>query len=181
MLSHEKVNDETGRPMHKSWGNAIWFDDAVESMGADVMRWMYATQTPAQNLSFGYGPAEQVKRRLLTLWNSYAFFVTYARIDDYRPSYGMLASGPEGDALQPLDRWLLARTQQMVEECRAALDAYDSPRLVRAVESQIDDQSTGTSGSPAGASGRTRTTPASARRTTRCGTHWCSCVVPWRR
>ena len=142
VLSHEKVNDETGRPMHKSWGNAIWFDDAVESMGADVMRWMYANQTPGQNLNFGYGPADQVKRRLLTLWNSYAFFVTYARIDDYRPSYGMLASGPEGDALQPLDRWLLARTQQMVEECRAALDAYDSPRLVRAVESQIDDLST---------------------------------------
>jgi isoleucyl-tRNA synthetase len=142
VLSHEKVNDETGRPMHKSWGNAIWFDDAVESMGADVMRWMYANQTPGQNLSFGYGPADQVKRRLLTLWNSYAFFVTYARIDDYRPSYGMLASGPEGDALQPLDRWLLARTQQMVEECRAALDAYDSPRLVRAVEAQIEDLST---------------------------------------
>ena len=142
VLSHEKVNDETGRPMHKSWGNAIWFDDAVESMGADVMRWMYANQTPGQNLSFGYGPADQVKRRLLTLWNSYAFFVTYARIDDYRPSYGMLASGPEGEALQPLDRWLLARTQQMVEECRAALDAYDSPRLVRAVEAQIDDLST---------------------------------------
>ena len=141
-VAHEKVNDETGRPMHKSWGNAIWFDDAVESMGADVMRWMYANQTPGQNLSFGYGPADQVKRRLLTLWNSYAFFVTYARIDDYRPSYEMLASGPEGDALQPLDRWLLARTQQMVEECRAALDAYDSPRLVRAVEAQIDDQST---------------------------------------
>ena len=128
VLSHEKVNDETGRPMHKSWGNAIWFDDAVESMGADVMRWMYANQTPGQNLSFGYGPADQVKRRLLTLWNSYAFFVTYARIDDYRPSYGMLASGPEGDALQPLDRWLLARTQQMVEECRADRRSVDVVR-----------------------------------------------------
>ena len=42
VLCYEKVNDETGRPMHKSWGNAIWFDDAVEQMGADVMRWMFA-------------------------------------------------------------------------------------------------------------------------------------------
>src|SRR4029079_15341234 len=89
-----------------------------------------------------YGPADQVKRRLRTLWNSYAFFVTYARIDDYRPSYGMLASGPEGDALQPLDRRLLARTPQTGEECREVTDAYDSPRLVRAVEAQLEDLST---------------------------------------
>ena len=60
MLTYEKVNDETGRPMHKSWGNAIWFEDAIEDMGADVMRWMYAGQQPAQNLNFGYGPAGEV-------------------------------------------------------------------------------------------------------------------------
>ena len=42
VLAYEKLNDETGRPMHKCWGNAIWFDDAVEKMGADVMRWLYA-------------------------------------------------------------------------------------------------------------------------------------------
>ena len=59
VLAYEKVNDETGRPMHKSWGNAIWFDDAIEEMGADVMRWMYAAQPPAQNLNFGYGPASR--------------------------------------------------------------------------------------------------------------------------
>ncbi len=46
VLTYEKVNDETGRPMHKSWGNAIWFEDAIEDMGADVMRWMYAGQQP---------------------------------------------------------------------------------------------------------------------------------------
>ena len=83
MLCYEKVNDETGRPMHKSWGNAIWFDDAVEKMGADVMRWMFAAQTPSQNLNFGYGPANEVKRRLLTLWNTYNFFVLYAVPDGY--------------------------------------------------------------------------------------------------
>src|SRR4051794_2003901 len=141
VLTYEKVNDETGRPMHKSWGNAIWFDDAVETMGADVMRWMYAGQTPSQNLNFGYGPAEQVKRRLLTLWNTYAFFVTYASIDAYEPRAALLEDGPDGEALRPLDRWLLALTQQLVGECRSALDAYDSPRLVRAVEGYVDDLS----------------------------------------
>jgi isoleucyl-tRNA synthetase len=127
--------------MHKSWGNAIWFDDAVEKMGADVMRWMFAAQTPSQNMNFGYGPANEVKRRLLTLWNTYNFFVLYAVPDGYQPQYAALERGPDLAAARPLDRWLVAATQQLVGECRAALDAYDSPRLVRAVEAHVDDLS----------------------------------------
>jgi isoleucyl-tRNA synthetase len=141
VLCYEKVNDETGRPMHKSWGNAIWFDDAVEQMGADVMRWSFAGQTPSQNMNFGYGPANEVKRRLLTLWNTYNFFVLYASIDDFQPRYEALADGPDTSAARPLDRWLIAVTQSLIGECRAALDAYDSPRLVRAVEAYVDDLS----------------------------------------
>jgi isoleucyl-tRNA synthetase len=141
VLCYEKVNDETGRPMHKSWGNAIWFDDAVEQMGADVMRWSFAGQTPSQNMNFGYGPANEVKRRLLTLWNTYNFFVLYASIDDFQPRYEALADGPDASAARPLDRWLTAVTQSLIAECRAALDAYDSPRLVRAVEAHVDDLS----------------------------------------
>ena len=49
-------------------------------MGADVMRWMYCEQVPSQNLNFGYGPAHEIKRRLLTLWNSVKFFVDYANV-----------------------------------------------------------------------------------------------------
>jgi isoleucyl-tRNA synthetase len=141
VLAYEKVNDETGRPMHKSWGNAIWFDDAIENMGADVMRWMYAAQTPAQNLNFGYGPANEVKRRLLTLWNTYAFFVLYANVDGFTPRYETLTKGPERDIARPIDRWVAAVTQDLVRDCRAALDAYDSPRLVRTVEAYVDDLS----------------------------------------
>ncbi|HUZ83411.1 MAG TPA: DUF5915 domain-containing protein, partial [Gaiellales bacterium] len=137
VLVHERVNDENGRPMHKSWGNAIWFDDAIEEMGADVMRWMYAAQTPGQNLNFGYGPAAAVKARLLTLWNSYAFFAGYARIEDFTPRYVCLTGGPQ--TARPLDRWLVAVTQDLVAECRDALDCYDSPRLVRAFERYVRD------------------------------------------
>jgi isoleucyl-tRNA synthetase len=139
VLTYEKVNDETGRPMHKSWGNAIWFEDAVESMGADVMRWMYAGQNPAQNLSFGYGPARDVKQRLLKLWNSYRFFVTYANADAYRPDYALLADGPRG--ARPLDRWLAAAVQRLVADSRDAFDGYDSPRLVRAFEVHLEELS----------------------------------------
>jgi len=141
VLTYEKVNDETGRPMHKSWGNAIWFEDAIEDMGADVMRWMYAGQAPAQNLNFGYGPAGEVKRELLTLWNTYSFFVLYANIEGYTPDYGLLERGPDPATARPLDRWLAARTQLLVGECRGALDAWESPRVVRAFEAFVDDVS----------------------------------------
>ena len=107
VLTYEKVNDETGHPMHKSWGNAIWFGDAIEDMGADVMRWMYAGQPPAQNLNFGYGPAGEVKRNLLRLWNTYSFFVLYANIEGFTPDYALLRHRPRpggGAAARPLAR-----------------------------------------------------------------------------
>ena len=86
-LTYENVVDETGREMHKSWGNAIDLDDALERMGADTMRWLYCSQNPAQELRFGYGLAEEVKRRFLTFWNSVKFFVDYANIVGFRPSW----------------------------------------------------------------------------------------------
>ncbi|MPZ15081.1 MAG: isoleucine--tRNA ligase [Chloroflexi bacterium] len=85
LLTYEKLLDETGRPMHKSLGNAIWFDEAAERMGADVMRWLYAGQSLQNNLLFGYGPAEAVRRDLLTLWNVYSFYVTYAETEQFVP------------------------------------------------------------------------------------------------
>jgi len=83
---YEKVHDEQGRPMHKSHGNAIWFDEAVEKMGADVMRWIYAGSNIQNNLNFGFSKGDDVVRNLLTLWNVYSFFVTYALVDEWKPS-----------------------------------------------------------------------------------------------
>ena len=139
VLGYEKVHDETGRPMHKSWGNAIWFDDAVDKMGADVMRWLFAGQNPAQNISFGYGPATEVRRRLLTLWNSYRFLVQYAEIDGFVPTYADLETGPP--AATPLDRWIVARAQAVTAAATAALDDYATPPYTREVEAFVDDLS----------------------------------------
>lgn len=72
VLAYARVNAADGQEMHRSRGNAIWFDDAVPEVGADAMRWLYASQPPARDLRFGYGPARQAARRFLTLWNSYA-------------------------------------------------------------------------------------------------------------
>ena len=134
VLTYEKVYDERGRPMHKSTGNMIELSDALERMGADVARWLYCAQTPSQPLRFGYGLADDVKRRLLTLWNSATFFLTYAGIESFDPSRG-------GGEVRPLDRWLAARTAQLVREATAEYERFWTPGIVSAFEAYVEDLS----------------------------------------
>jgi isoleucyl-tRNA synthetase len=140
VLAHEQVLDEHGREMHGSWGNTIDPNDAFERIGADVMRWMYCEQQPTQPVRFGYGPAGTIKRRLLTLWNSVRFLVDYGNVAGWRPSYADLDGGPDGE-LTPLDRWLVSRTAQAVEEVEAAYERFSTPAVVQAFESFVDDLS----------------------------------------
>jgi isoleucyl-tRNA synthetase len=139
VLGYEKMLDEHGREMHGSWGNMIEADDAFERMGADVMRWQFCAQPPNQNLLFGYGPGHEIRRKLLTLWNSVSFFVEYANIQGFRPSAGDLSRSPE--ARRPLDRWLVARTGRLVEEATAAYEASLTVSVIRAFDAFVDDLS----------------------------------------
>jgi isoleucyl-tRNA synthetase len=139
VLTYEKLLDQTGREMHRSWGNSIDANDAFERMGADVMRWQFCETSPSQNLKFGYGPAGNVKRRLLTLWNSCSFLVTYANIEGFEPAYEDLIAGPP--TAQPLDRWVIARTRQLVADATAGYDRYRSPEVTRVFEEFVDDLS----------------------------------------
>ncbi|HEX6701772.1 MAG TPA: isoleucine--tRNA ligase [Gaiellaceae bacterium] len=141
VLTYEKLRDETGREMHKSWGNAIEANEAMERMGADVMRFMYAEHVPSHDLNFGYGPAEEVKRRLLTLWNSIRFLVDYGNIEDFQPRLEDLEQGPTDAELESLDRWLLARTRQLVAEVGDAYDRYWTPDVTTAFEEFVKDVS----------------------------------------
>ena len=89
-------------------------------MGADVMRWQYCAQPPDRNLLFGFGPAHEIKRKLLTFWHSVKFLVDYGNIEGFEPTWAALE--PAGD-LRPLDRWLVERTKQLVAEATAAYEA----------------------------------------------------------
>jgi isoleucyl-tRNA synthetase len=140
VLAYEKLRDETGREMHKSWGNAIDSAEAMERMGADVMRFLYCDHPPQQNLNFGYGPANEVKRELLTFWNSVSFLVMYARIENWAPARGLLDDGPGGQ-LEPLDRWIVARTQALVVEATDGLERFWTPSVTEAFRSFTDDLS----------------------------------------
>ena len=138
LFSYALVRDEDGEEMHKSAGNSIPFDEAAEQIGADVMRWMYAAANPAVNLNFGYGPGHEVVRRFfLPLWNTYGFFVTYARLDGWTPGQ---TDGADG-ARTLLDRWILSRLDGVVGEVGRALDGYDAMRATRAVEAFVEDLS----------------------------------------
>ncbi len=88
IFGYALVFGEDGRPMHKSWGNAIDFDEAAERMGVDVMRWLFAKARPEENINFGWHAADEARRELLVLWNVYAFFVTYARLAGWSPGAG---------------------------------------------------------------------------------------------
>ena len=103
-LGYEKMLDEHGREMHGSWGNLIPAEDAFSRMGADVMRWQFCTQPPDRNLLFGYGPAHEIKRRLLTLWNSVRFLCDYGNIEGFEPRYAdsRRARGRGADAARPV-------------------------------------------------------------------------------
>jgi len=126
--------------MHSSWGNTIDAPDAFARMGADVMRWQYCSQPPNQNLLFGFGPAHEIQRRLLTLWNSCKFLVDYANIDGWEPEWADLEGGPNVE-LEPLDRWLVERTHALVSEATEAYESWLTVDVVRAYEAFVDDVS----------------------------------------
>jgi isoleucyl-tRNA synthetase len=117
-LGHGQVLAEDGREMHKSWGNAIWFDDAAEKMGADVIRWINASAKPENNLLFGYSKAKEVRRLFfMTFLNIYNFFYQYANLDKWTPKQ-------QPKHLYPIDRWILGKLDQTVEKVTKYLDAY---------------------------------------------------------
>ena len=133
VFSYALMRDEKGEEMHKSKGNAIWFDEAAEEIGVDAMRWLFSRANPDANLNFGYHIADDVRRRfILPLWNSYAFFATYAALDRFDPQ------APENQVplaeRSVLDRWILSQLHQLVAEVRGALDDYAPDRAARAIE-----------------------------------------------
>jgi isoleucyl-tRNA synthetase len=127
---------EDGREMHKSWGNSIEFNEAADKMGVDVMRWMYCDHKPEKDLMFGYQKADEVRRQfLIPLWNVYSFFATYARIDGWMPDSKRKA------AYSVLDRWILSRLQELVQEVSNRLEKYEPNQATAVVGKFVDDLS----------------------------------------
>ena len=133
---------EDGRPMHKSSGNAIEFDEAAERMGVDVMRWMFTKARPEENILFGWHAADEARRELLILWNVYSFFVTYARLAGWTPKAGIddvIAAAPSWPAM---DHWILSRAAGLADDVAKDLGDFDAVAATREISTFIDDLST---------------------------------------
>ncbi|NOX61496.1 MAG: isoleucine--tRNA ligase [Chloroflexi bacterium] len=135
---------EDGREMHKSWGNAIEFNEAADKMGVDVMRWIYCNHKPENNLLFGYHRADDARRQvLIPLWNVYNFFVTYARLDGWTPDQNgfdpAFPEGPTPQANNPLDRWILARLNQVTAKVTDDLENSDYFGATLAIADLLED------------------------------------------
>jgi isoleucyl-tRNA synthetase len=137
LVGYALVKDEKGEEMHKSKGNAIWFDDAADSMGADVMRWIYSKQTLTSNLNFGPTVADQTKRKFFrTWWNVYSFFVQYANADGFDPKTPPVPFAERPD----IDRWLLTRLNTLLGEMKH-IGEFDAATAARAAEDFVEDLS----------------------------------------
>jgi isoleucyl-tRNA synthetase len=141
LLGHALVRDARGEEMHKSKGNSIAFDEAAEVFGAEVMRYIYAEQKTAQNLNFpdlhpaanaGQTIDGEARRKLLTFWNCYSFFVMYATADNWKPG------GEKVPVTNELDRWVLSKLQRLIVAARTAFDNYEHFRLIEAFQ-DFDD------------------------------------------
>jgi isoleucyl-tRNA synthetase len=137
LLGHATVRDEKGEEMHKSKGNAIPFEEAAEKMGADLMRWMFCRNNPANNINFGYGPADEVRNRFIfKLWNTYAFFCNYARLDGFHPSTPAVPVSERPD----IDRWILSDLQLLIRTARQRFEDYDVMGFCLAAEDFVAEK-----------------------------------------
>lgn len=137
LLGHALVRDARGEEMHKSKGNSIAFDEAAEALGAEVMRYIYTEQKTAQNLNFpDLHPAGNVaqtidgeaRRKLLTFWNCYSFFVMYAGADAWKPG------GKPLPVTNELDRWVLSKLQRLVAEANSAFQNFENYHVTEAFQ-----------------------------------------------
>lgn len=140
VLGFASMLGEDGRPMHKSWGNSIEFNEGADKIGVDVMRWMFVTQNPENNLLFGYKKADETRRKFhLMLWNVYNFFLTYREVDGWQPSQ---TSDIRHQTLgNVLDRWIISRYNNCLSLTTKSLEEYDAQKASLEIENFVSDLS----------------------------------------
>ncbi len=137
VLGH--VQDENGQKMSKSKGNAVDPFDALETYGADAIRWYFYTNSAPwlPNRFHGKAVIEGQRKFMGTLWNTYAFYVLYANIDKFNPMNYSL----KDCKLSIMDKWLLSRMNSMINDVDTCLENYKIPEACKALEAFVDDMS----------------------------------------
>ena len=137
VLGH--VQEENGQKMSKSKGNAVDPFDALQTHGADAIRWyFYSNSAPwLPNRFYDKAVTEGQRKFLGTIWNTYAFFVLYANIDNFDATKYKL----EYDKLSVMDKWILSKVNSLVKSVDAYLNDYKIPETTRVLEEFVDDLS----------------------------------------
>ena len=137
VLGH--VQDENGQKMSKSKGNAVDPFEALQTYGADAIRWYFYTNSAPwlPNRFHGKAVIEGQRKFMGTLWNTYAFYVLYANIDKFDPSKYNLADCK----LSVMDKWLLSRMNTMVKDVDSCLENYKIPEAAKALDTFVDELS----------------------------------------
>ncbi len=132
------ILDSAGEKMSKSKGNVVKPEEVLATSGADAVRWyMYTSSPPGNVRRFSKELVEEVVRKfLLTLWNTYSFFVTYANIDKFNP-----ATVANVECRPELDRWILSELNQLIDGVTRSLDGYDATAAGRKIEEFVDNLS----------------------------------------
>jgi len=131
------ILDAKGEKMSKAKGNVIEPSAVIDKYGADALRWYFFTSSPPGNVRrFSADMVSEVTRRfLLTLWNTYSFFINYANIDRFTPGAEGVLSHSE------LDHWIISELNQLIADVDAGLENYDPTGAGRKIESFVDDLS----------------------------------------
>lgn len=138
VLGFATLLGEDGRPMHKSWGNAIDFNQGAEKIGVDVMRWMFSLQNPQQNILFGYKRADEVRRKFhLLLWNVYNFFLIFASADQWK----VKLTDNQPTSSHVLDKWILSRLNHLIDSVERNLTDYNCFLAAKKIENFVTDLS----------------------------------------
>lgn len=134
VVTNGMVVAEDGSKFSKT-GFMIKFDEAAEKIGADTVRYLYASAPNTNDVRFGYNLGDEARRKMLGFWNIYTFFETYAQLDkpnfaEYKVDFG---------ALTPIDKWLVVRTNEFLKKATANMDEYKSYALIKDFEVFVDD------------------------------------------
>ncbi|MFX1536296.1 MAG: isoleucine--tRNA ligase [Promethearchaeota archaeon] len=133
VVVYEEVRNENGSPMHKSSGNAIDFDSALREMGADVMRWNYASQKSDSFLRFGFTVTNEIRRKFVPLWNAVRFFLNFAALDVTEASQLSHSSN------NVFDLWIKDRLHNLVNQYHDSLMTWDCKRCTHLLEEFFND------------------------------------------